>query len=121
MEQDKRKYSRTSTRLWVKFFRDAVDQTIRKTQQGLVENYSAGGMFIATDHPFSRGSVLNVEFELDSKTENRRVIQARAIVRWVQRLAKNPGMGVEFVLFNGFRKHEFEQRLNAFNQNRNLC
>ena len=112
MESNKRKYPRIPTKFLVNFFRDAVDKSIRQSQDGVVENYSAGGMFIATDHPFSRGSMLNLEFELGSEKSFRKPIQARAIVRWVQRLANHPGMGVEFVLFNGFGKHEFEQRFN---------
>lgn len=113
MEKNKRKYSRNSTTFGVKFFRDAVDKSIRKTQYGIAENYSAGGMFIATDQPFLRGSVLNLEFDLGSETHPCPPVQARAIVRWVQRLATHPGMGVEFVLFNSFGKHEFEKRLST--------
>ena len=75
--------------------------------KGIVENCSTGGMFISTDLPFSRGSVFTLEFELESETKHRIRIQARAIVRWVQQLIHHPGMGVEFILFNGRGDHEF--------------
>ncbi|MDY0095677.1 MAG: PilZ domain-containing protein [Candidatus Vecturithrix sp.] len=115
-DDNKRKYPRISTNFFVKFFRDAVDSSSRQSQQGLAENCSAGGMFIATNYPFSRGNVLNLEFNLSSETMPRRQIQARAIVRWVQRLVNHPGMGVEFLLFNGFGKHEFAQQIEHLSQ-----
>ncbi|GAK57961.1 hypothetical protein U27_04933 [Candidatus Vecturithrix granuli] len=115
-DQNKRKYPRISTNFFVKFSRDAIDSTIRQLQEGLAENCSTGGMFIATDRLFSRGSVLNLEFNLNSETMPRRLIQARAIVRWIQRIVTHPGMGVEFLLFNGFGKHEFAQQLEHLSQ-----
>ncbi len=41
-------------RIFRSFFRDVVDSSSRQSQQGLAENCSAGGMFIATNYPFSR-------------------------------------------------------------------
>lgn len=115
-DQNKRKYPRIATNFFVKFFRDAVDTTIQQPQEGLAENCSAGGMFISTERLFSRGSVLNLEFDFASATLPRRRIQARAIVRWIQRLVNHPGMGVEFLLFNGFGKHEFAQQFEHLSQ-----
>ena len=111
MEKNKRKAHRIATKFLVNFFRSSVDNSIRRTMKGIVENCSSGGMFISTDCPFSRGSVFTLEFELESETKHRIRIQARAIVRWVQRLMHNPGMGVEFILFNERGDHEFHNWL----------
>jgi phenylpropionate dioxygenase-like ring-hydroxylating dioxygenase large terminal subunit len=111
MKKNKRKAHRIATNFLVKFFRSSVDRSMRRTMQGIVKNCSTGGMFISTDHPFSRGSVFTFEFELESETKHRIRIQARAIVRWVQRLINNPGMGVEFILFNERGDHEFSNWL----------
>ena len=107
MKRDKRKARRIATNFLVKFFRGSVDSSMRRTMKGIVENCSTGGMFISTDRPFSRGSVFTFEFELESETKHRIRIQVRAIVRWVQRLIHNPGMGVEFIVFNGRGDREF--------------
>ena len=107
MGLEKRKSCRIKTHFLVKFFRESVDSTIRQYQKGIIENCSPGGMFITTEHLFSRGSVFTLEFELNSEMGHRILIQARAIVRWVQSLVKHPGMGVEFILFDGIGKHEF--------------
>jgi hypothetical protein len=111
MNEQKRKFRRIATHLLVEFFRDSVDNAIRQHQKGLAENCSMGGMFIKTDHLFSRGSVFTLEFELETAAKIRTLIQARAIVRWVQRLAEHPGMGVEFILFNGSGANQFSDWL----------
>ena len=107
MEKDKRRTHRIATDFLAEFFRGSVDRSLRRTMSGIVKNCSTGGMFISTDRPFSKGSVFTFEFELESETKRRIRIQVRAIVRWVQRLIHNPGMGVEFIVFNGRGDREF--------------
>lgn len=109
-QKEQRKTHRVATNLLVQFFRDSGDSTMHHYQKGIAENCSTHGMFIKTTHLFSKGSVFTMEFQVKSGTKQL-LIQARAIVRWVQQLVTHPGMGVEFILFNGPGGHEFRNWL----------
>lgn len=111
MSSEHRRYSRIPTDILIKFFRKPVEKTVRYYQEGIVENCSTGGMFIRTDHPFSQGSIFNLEFQLESEIENQLFIRACAIVRWISQLMTQPGMGVEFVLFDGIGDREYHNWL----------
>jgi len=103
-----RRFTRIMTHLPLTFFRDAGDRAIRYDQKGIIENCGVGGMFIATEHLFSQGSVFTIELELPVEQAATAIrIQARAIVRWVQRVIGHAGMGVELIVFNGSGKYLF--------------
>ena len=107
MDENRRKSRRIRTNFWVRFFRESVDSTMKACQKGWAENCSSQGMFIVTDHLFSQGSVFTLEFEVGSDMKSRTLIRVRAIVRWVQQFVEHPGMGVEFVLFDGVSDRKF--------------
>jgi uncharacterized protein (TIGR02266 family) len=63
--------------------------------QGLSENISEGGLFIATHQLLSIGTTLTLEFGLPGRSEK---VTVQGTVRWVRDAAgsHSPGMGVAF-------------------------
>ena len=98
--------------LSVQFFDESERDGGRRLHKGLVENCSSGGMYITTDHPFDRGSVVTVKFQADSeKIRSNLPFEVRATVRWVRKVTSPKGMGVEFLEYSGITEEKFKERI----------
>jgi Tfp pilus assembly protein PilZ len=111
---ERRKNSRALTDIFVQFFEEAEDEAQASYHEGIIENYSTGGMYISTDHPFPRGSTILLNFRLtESHIERPLTVKVRAVVRWVRQITLPRGMGVEFLEVEGVKEAEFKQWLAA--------
>ncbi|MEN8188424.1 MAG: PilZ domain-containing protein [Thermodesulfobacteriota bacterium] len=111
MFEDKRKFKRVATNVLVRFNEQKVeDKETRQYLQGVADNCSLGGMFLSTDCLMPKGTVLNLSFMcIDDGNEVH--IEAKAIVRWVQRIRKPKGLGLEFFEFSGLGERDFSECL----------
>ncbi len=107
-EQNKRKFRRSAVNVHVKFKEEKeLDDDAKQYLQGVAENCGIGGMFIATDFLLAKGSVVSLELVFLEEGQEI-IVQAKAIVRWIQRFRKPKGMGVEFYDFSGLEGIDFE-------------
>jgi c-di-GMP-binding flagellar brake protein YcgR len=106
---EKRKYHRTVTEVFVQFFEESDENMNHQYQEGVVENCSAGGMYISTDHPCPRGSTIILKFRLESRIKDLLPIKVRAAVRWTRHVTNPKGMGIEFLEFEGIDKRDFQE------------
>ena len=106
MDVSRREYPRAAADVRVSYVEESVTSGTREYLQGLAEDIGIGGMFIATDHPLRKGSVASLEFQTgpDSKS-----VRARAIVRWVRRIGRPKGMGIEFIEVDGLGERELDE------------
>lgn len=82
-------------------------------RQLLMENLSAGGLFIRTPQPKPIGTRLQFEF---SVRDGGKPIVGAGIVRWIEPdPQKHPGMGIQFTELNEEGRRELSEIL----QNRN--
>lgn len=107
-DQNKRKFKRSATNVHVKFKKEeGLDKKTQQYLNGVAENCGIGGMFIATDTLLEKGSVITLDLVfLDEGAEIN--VQAKAVVRWIQRFRKPKGMGVEFYDFSGLEGIDFQ-------------
>ena len=92
----------------VRFYEESGET--QKEHLGLVENCSAGGMYITTEYPLPRGKIVIVKFQSHSpKIPHLFPFEVRAIVRWARLLNEPKGMGVEFLKFPGIGESEFRE------------
>ncbi|MEN8198564.1 MAG: PilZ domain-containing protein [Thermodesulfobacteriota bacterium] len=111
MPEDNRKFTRNATNVLVKYREvEGVDKQTKNALHGIAKNYSMGGIFLETDKPLNRGSLISLEFLL-LDGENEIDIQAKAIVRWTQRFHNPQGMGLEFYEFTGLDGLDTEECL----------
>lgn len=99
---DKRQYRRIASGAHIDFHLERSDATAREYYSGLVENYSFGGLFIASDVSMSPGDIVYLNIELDGEPP----LTARALVRWTRRWTKPRGAGVEFIDFDGLGERD---------------
>lgn len=104
---DKRRYQRVASGVEIRFHVAESDPISRDYYSGLVDNYSFGGLFIATSVPLSPGDVVH----LDISVEGQPPIQARALVRWTRRWARPRGAGLEFIDFDNVGDRSFQDLL----------
>ncbi len=109
--EEKRKYKRIASDVSVEFSKRAVARETAEYFQGVASDCSFGGMFLATDHLVSKGSVVFLDFQFVDEEGETVMIQAQAIVRWTRRFRKPKGMGLEFFEFTGLGKRDFQQCL----------
>ena len=106
---DNRKFKRSATDVLVKYRKvEDIDKDTKHYLQGIAKDYGRGGIFLTTDNPMEKGSVISLDFLLldEGKEIN---VQAKAIVRWTQRFRKPKGMGVQFYDFTGLDGLDIEQ------------
>lgn len=99
MSYQRRKTHRIRPGVAVRFFGEPIDRTKRQYLDGVVENCGLGGMFISTDRPFPKGTLITMDFRIESESKELTPVRARGIVRWVQRRAGDRGVGIEFMEF----------------------
>ena len=108
MGMEKRKFQRIATNVHVRFREKEVDDSGQQYFQGVAKDCGLGGFFLATDHIFSKGSIVSLIFRFvldDEQVE----IKAHAVVRWTRRLFKPKGMGLEFFEFEGVHGRDFQR------------
>lgn len=110
MFEEKRKFKRIASDVLVRFHEQTVDKGTQQYLHGVAKDCGLSGMFLATEHLLSKGSVVSLNFLFFDK-EQEVNIQAKAIVRWTQRFRKPKGMGLEFFEFKGLEGRNFEQCL----------
>ena len=108
MDDDRRQYRRVAAGVRVGFQREDMDANASEYLQGVAENCGLGGMFLATSHLFPKGSVVVLAIE----REGQPAVEARAVVRWVNRWSRPHGMGLEFIEFEGLGERNIEDWLN---------
>lgn len=109
MFDNKRKFKRSATDVLVKYRKEEdIDKNTKDYLHGIAKDYGMGGIFLATDNPMEKGSVISLDFLLldEGKEIN---VQAKAIVRWTQKFRKPKGMGVQFYDFSGLEGLDIEQ------------
>lgn len=99
---DHRKYRRAASGVSINFQLDRPDAASRDYYSGLVENYSYGGLFVATDAQLSVGDLLHLAIDVDGEPP----FEARALVRWTRRWRRPRGAGVEFIDFDHLGERE---------------
>jgi c-di-GMP-binding flagellar brake protein YcgR len=109
MFKERRKHVRIATNISIRFYKEDLDRKSRKKLSGIAENCSLGGMYLSTEDTFPEGSVLSLEFEIDSEESGPTVVKARAVVRWSRRWSAPRGMGLEFVEFEGPGNRSFAE------------
>ncbi|HVS00006.1 MAG TPA: PilZ domain-containing protein [Thermoanaerobaculia bacterium] len=87
-------------------------QRLRRSEQlyltGVADNVSLGGMFIATRHTFTPGTLITLEFHTSSVLDDGPPVLARALVCWRRRWRQPRGMGVRFVDFEGLGQRHLD-------------
>ncbi len=111
MFDNKRKFKRSASNVLVKYRKvEDLDRSTKQYLHGIAKDYGMGGIFLATDNPMDKGTVISLDFLfLDKGTEV--TVQAKAIVRWTQRFRKPKGMGVKFYDFTGLDGIDIEKYL----------
>ncbi len=98
--RDQRKYPRAASGTQIRYRRLASDKEALEYLEGVVENVGLGGVFINTDDPLPRGSLVELEFRVSMDGRDR-TIGAKALVKWNRKMFPPTGMGLEFVEFSG--------------------
>ena len=107
MSYQRRKTHRIRPGVAVRFFGEPIDRTKRQYLDGVVENCGLGGMFISTDRPFPKGSLVTLDFRIKSESRDLDPVKAQGIVRWVRRRTGDRGMGIAFIEFQGLGDRVF--------------
>lgn len=107
MEEDRRRHPRIAVNAFVRFYEQSVEKTMRRYRQGVVKNYSDGGLFVSTDNPLPQGTPITVEIPIESETAQIKILQIRGVVRWVYHLSGRWGMGIEFFGFTDSEHGDF--------------
>ncbi len=107
--EDRRRYPRVAAGVRVTFGGEPLDRREREYLEGVAADLSLGGMFLATGHLLSPGSLVWLEFQprpRAGEVDEAQGIRAKAVVRWTRRWRKPRGMGLEFVEFEGLGQRE---------------
>ncbi len=111
MGKELRIYPRIAINAFVRFYEESVDSATQEYLQGVVKNYSDGGMLISTNHPLPKGSVATLEIPIESGPQDLKIVQVLGTVRWVQDLSGRQGMGIEFFEFKESEHKDFSDWL----------
>jgi uncharacterized protein (TIGR02266 family) len=96
--QEVRGFPRLAAGIRVRFRGAALRRSDREYLEGVAENVSLGGMFIATARPPREGSLVVLEFDR-AVNGGVRPVRAKALVCWRRRWRQPRGMGVRFLEF----------------------
>lgn len=92
---DKRRFKRLSTNLIAKIRqRRAGSDTRVSAAHTHVTNISMGGVFIETPTPFSKDTIVELDFAIPEYADR---IHATGVVRWSSASGQMKGMGIEFM------------------------
>lgn len=98
--EDQRKFPRLAAGIRVRFRGASLRKAEREYLEGVAENVSLGGMFIATPRPPREGSLITLEFDRPAFAGGRPV-RAKALVCWRRRWRQPRGIGIRFVELEG--------------------
>lgn len=104
---EKRRHNHIPVNAFVRFYPEPYDEMFQKHYQGVVKNYSKGGMCILTEHPLPKGCPVAVELPIESEMQGMRIVELRGVVRWVRQFEGKRGMGIEFFEFAGAADEDF--------------
>ena len=102
--KDKRRYPRVPSTTRIRWRPVDLSHEAQHYLAGLAENSSFGGMFLVTDEPLRKGTLIEIAFTVSDEPP----ITARALVQWVRRFRKPSGVGLKFVEFSGLGDREFQ-------------
>ena len=108
---DQRSYRRVAAGVRVVCSSTPIDRQAREYLEGIAENLSVGGLFLATPDPLPAGSVVALQFFIDG--DEAEPVRARAVVRWSRRWRRPRGMGLQFVDFEGLGERRVESWVEA--------
>ncbi len=108
LNQENRKYPRISPGVNFSVMVKHIDKDAREYFKGVIENIGLGGMFIDTDYPLPKGSMVTIHFKSNKEVDAQPVI-ANGLVCWTQKLMRPHGMGVDFIEFEGLGDNSFEE------------
>ena len=109
MKQDQRKYRRTTIYAFIRFYEGTIHIPAHDYRQGVIRNYSAGGLGIATARPLPKGTVVTVEIPIEKETREMKIIQVSGVVRWVHGIPGRQTMGIEFFKLKDSEYQDFEE------------
>jgi c-di-GMP-binding flagellar brake protein YcgR len=111
-QDERRRYPRLSAGVRIFYRGEPLEPRERAYLEGVAEDLSLGGMFLATDRPLPVGSRVWLEFQPGvapgEDPAQEMAVRAQAVVRWRRRWRSPRGMGLEFVEFEGLGRHEFQ-------------
>jgi Tfp pilus assembly protein PilZ len=109
MGREQRRHQRIVVNAFVRFYEDPNDEAAQEFLQGVVKNYSNGGMFISTEHLLPKGTLVTVELPLETEDEKLAIVLVRGVVRWIQYLPEVQGIGIEFFELKEAEKQDFNE------------
>ncbi len=111
MKMNKREYRRVAANVNIRFsgmFQGKpLDKPSFEYMEGVAQNFGPHGIFVETDQPFPKGSLVVLDFDLLNEDQEMEKIRARALVKWVQKWQKPHGMGLLLVEFEGVSQRSF--------------
>ncbi len=96
MSGEKRKYRRITVSAFIRFYEGPIDLPEPAYHQGVIKNYSKGGMCISATRSLPEGCAVTIEIPITPETLELKIVQVCGIVRWVEALSERWLMGVEF-------------------------
>lgn len=96
-EEEMRQFPRLAAGVRVLFRGGPLRKPEREYLEGVAENVSLGGMFIATGSPLKEGSLVTLSFL--NREAGDPPVRAKALVCWRRRWRQPKGMGVRFLEF----------------------
>lgn len=109
MAKERRQYPRIALNAFIRFYKEMPYTMEQDYLQGIVKNYSEGGLLISTEHPLPEGTLVIVEIPVESKPGELRIVQVRGVVRRVQPSTRRQIMGVEFFEFKESGSRDFNE------------
>jgi hypothetical protein len=97
-DDEDRRFRRLAAGIRVFFRGTPLRRSDRDYLEGVAENVSLGGMFIATARPPREGSLVTLEFDRPA-VPGGRAVRAKALVCWRRRWSQPRGMGIRFLEF----------------------
>lgn len=90
----RRKYKRLRADMDVRITRQEATESTAEMLFSRLGNFSENGAFVSTPNPLTVGTIVNLDFALESRGSR---IHVLGIVRWVNDDPDDPGMGIQFL------------------------
>ncbi len=96
MAGEKRNYHRIVVNAFVRFYAESSGQIRSRYRQGVIRNYSRGGLFISTRHLLPKGSLVTMEIPVENELGQMALVQIRGVIRRLGDLPGQESLGIEF-------------------------